>query len=54
MGNDESYWSGLWKNEEWLAVWIGFFIIILMLAGLTVKVPGFKWVTDGEFARYSA
>ena len=53
MGNDDSYWSGLWKNEEWLAVWIGFFIIILMLAGLTVKLPGFKWVTDGQFAGFA-
>jgi uncharacterized membrane protein YadS len=53
MGNSESYWSGLWKNEEWLAVWIGFFIIILMLAGLTVKLPGFKWVTDGQFAGFA-
>jgi uncharacterized integral membrane protein (TIGR00698 family) len=54
MGNGQSYWSGLWKNEEWLAVWIGFLIIFLILAGLTVKVPKFGWVTDGEFAKYSA
>ena len=53
MAQDESYWSGLWKNEEWLAVWIGFFIIILMLAGFTMKLPGFKWVTDGQFASFA-
>jgi uncharacterized membrane protein YadS len=44
----------LWKNEDWLAVWVGFLIIILVLAGLTVVVPKFKWTTDGEFASFSA
>jgi len=42
-------WSSLWKKDEWLAVWIGFLIIILILAGLTVKIPRLKWTTDGEF-----
>jgi len=43
----------LWKTEDWLAVWAGFLIIIVILAGLTVKTPKFKWVMDGEFATYS-
>jgi len=43
----------LWKTEDWLAVWVGFFIIVLILAGLTITVPKFKWATDGEFASYS-
>ena len=42
----------LWRLEDWLAVWVGFLIIILILAGLTVKIPKFKWMTDGEFASY--
>lgn len=46
-------WSSLWKKDEWLAVWLGFLIIILILAGLTVKIPGFRWTTDGEFASHS-
>ncbi len=54
MGNDTSGWSVLWKNEDWLAVWIGFLIIILVLAGLTIKPPKFKWTTDGEFAQFAA
>jgi len=54
MGNNASGWSVLWKNEDWLAVWMGFLIIILVLAGLTIKPPKFKWVTDSEFAKYSA
>lgn len=54
MGSNASGWSVLWKNEDWLAVWIGFLIIILVLAGLTVKPPKFKWVTDNEFAKYAA
>lgn len=42
-------WSSLWKKDEWLAVWLGFLIIVLVLAGLPVKTPSFKWTTDGEF-----
>jgi uncharacterized integral membrane protein (TIGR00698 family) len=44
----------LWKTEDWLAVWVGFLIIVAILAGLTVKMPKFKWTTDGEFATYIA
>jgi len=44
----------LWKTEDWLACWIGFLIIILVLAGLKVVVPKFKWTTDGEFASFAA
>lgn len=42
-------WSSLWKKDEWMAVWWGFLIIILVLAGVPVKTPSFKWTTDGEF-----
>jgi len=44
--------SLLWKTEDWLAVWVGFLIIVLLLGGLPVKVPKFKWTTGGEFASY--
>lgn len=46
--------SVLWKTEEWLAVWVGFLIIGVVLAGLTVKVPSFKWTTDSEFTTHVA
>ncbi len=46
----ESGWSGLFKKEDWLAVWLGFLIIVLMLLGLQVNLPTFKWTTDGEYA----
>ncbi len=42
----------LWKTEDWLAVWAGFLVIALVVAGVTVKVPKFKWTTDGEFGSY--
>lgn len=45
-------WSSLWKKEDWVAVWVGFFVIIVILAGLKVTTPKFKWTTDGEFASY--
>jgi uncharacterized integral membrane protein (TIGR00698 family) len=47
-------WSSLWKKEDWVAVWLGFFIIILILAGVKVNVPKFKWTTDGEFKSFVA
>ena len=49
MATENRGLSTLWKTEDWLAVWVGFLIIILVLAGLTVVVPKFKWTTDGEF-----
>ncbi|MBI4689652.1 MAG: putative sulfate exporter family transporter [Nitrospirae bacterium] len=45
-------WSSLWKKDDWLAVWIGFLIIILIIAGVTVKLPKLKWTTGGEFGTY--
>ena len=49
--------SDLWKNEDWLAVWIGFFIIALVLVFNQWKVmdlkklsTNFKWATDGQIA----
>jgi uncharacterized integral membrane protein (TIGR00698 family) len=45
-------WSALWSTEDWLAVWIGFLIIIIILLGLTVKTPKFKWTTGTEFDSY--
>jgi uncharacterized membrane protein YadS len=46
-------WSSLWKKEDWVAVWIGFFVIILILAGLKVDTPKFKWTTEGEFKAFT-
>ena len=43
----------LWKTEDWLAVWVGFLIIVAILVGVTMKMPKFKWATDGEFASFS-
>jgi uncharacterized integral membrane protein (TIGR00698 family) len=52
MANKAIDWSSLWKKDEWVAVWIGFLIIILSLAGLKLTNVTFKWTTDGEFASY--
>jgi len=41
--------SNLLRGEDWLAVWLGFLIIILILAGVKPKMPTFKWETSGEF-----
>jgi hypothetical protein len=47
-------WSSIWKKEEWLAVWIGFLIIIILLAGLKITTPSFRWTTAGEFIGFVA
>jgi len=49
-----SAWSNLLKNEDWMAVWLGFLIIILVALGLHVKMPGFRWTTGGEFSGLAA
>ena len=42
-------WTTLWKKDDWVSVWIGFLILILFMAGATIKLPGWKWMTDGSF-----
>ena len=42
-------WTTLWKKDDWMSVWIGFLILIIFLAGAAVKLPGWKWMTDGAF-----
>ena len=54
MANKGIDWTSLWKKDEWVAVWLGFFIIIISLAGFQVTIPKFKWTTDGEFANFAA
>ncbi len=46
----EGGWADVIKKEDWLAVWLGFLIIALILLGVQVKLPGFKWTTDSEFS----
>jgi len=42
-------WTTLWKKDDWMAVWIGFLILIIFMAGATLKLPGWKWMTEGAF-----
>lgn len=42
-------WTTLWKKDDWMSVWIGFIILIIFMAGLTIKLPGWSWMTDGTF-----
>src|SRR5262245_31012724 len=44
----------LFRTEDWLAVWLGFLIIALVLAGVRPVLPGFRWSTDGSFAAAAA
>ncbi len=42
-------WSTLWKKDDWMSVWIGFVILIIFIAGATMRLPGWRWMTDGAF-----
>ena len=43
-------WSTLWKKDDWVSVWIGFAILIIFMAGiLTLRLPGWRWMTGGAF-----
>src|SRR5262249_18912767 len=40
----------LLRSEDWMAVWLGFIIIAVVLLGLRPPLPRFSWATDSEFA----
>lgn len=42
--------SSLLKTEDWLAVWLGFLIIALVLVAVRPDLPKFRWATDAGFA----
>ena len=49
--------SALWKQEDWMAVWIGFTVIALVLflhftkaLDLSKAAPTYKWTTEGQIA----
>ena len=51
----KSVWSDLWKTEDWLAVWIGFLVIIgaiFLYKWTSVEVPklkiNYRWTTQGQ------
>lgn len=53
----QSGWSNLIKNEDWLAVWLGFLIIVLIIVCYQTKLidlskisTNFKWTTDSQIA----
>lgn len=58
MGEKKGYdWSNLWSNEDWMAVWLGFLVIIAIICAFQFKVfdlkqlnVTFKWTTDGQIA----
>lgn len=40
--------NGLFKTEDWLAVWLGFLVIVLVVVGVRPQMPSFKWATHHE------
>ena len=47
--NEGINWSVLWKSDDWMSVWIGFLILIVALAGFTMSLPKWSWITGGSF-----
>jgi uncharacterized membrane protein YadS len=47
---DDKGGSSLLRTEDWLAVWLGFLIIVLVLAGVRPEMPKYRWATDAGFA----
>ena len=45
--NEAIDWSSLVKKEDWLVVWIGFIIMLLVVAGLISSVPSIgTWTSN--------
>jgi uncharacterized membrane protein YadS len=42
------------RHEDWLAVWLGFLVIVAVLFGMRPAIPQFKWSTDAGFATAAA
>ena len=42
MGDDRSITSGL-RSEDWIAVWLGAALILLVLIGVRPSIPTFSW-----------
>jgi len=40
----------LLRSEDWMAVWLGFLIIVAVVVGVRPPLPKFSWATAGEFA----
>lgn len=41
-------WSNLVKSEDWWAIWVGFFVMLLGIVGILTAVPGVKgWTNIG-------
>ncbi|MBI2527418.1 MAG: putative sulfate exporter family transporter [Candidatus Rokubacteria bacterium] len=46
--------SALLRTEDWLAVWLGFLIIVLVLVGVRPDMPKFRWATAAGFTATAA
>lgn len=42
----ERWIKNLFKSEDWLTVWIGFVLIIIVLLGFRPELPVFKWTSS--------
>jgi uncharacterized integral membrane protein (TIGR00698 family) len=50
VNNRRIDWSSLWKNEDWMSVWIGFLILAVFITGVSFSLPKWKWSSDQSFS----
>ena len=46
---DQFHWSDLWKKEDWLAVWIGFIVIVIGAVGVLTGIYDFSAAKFGTW-----
>jgi uncharacterized integral membrane protein (TIGR00698 family) len=51
---DRIDWTTLWKKDDWMSVWIGFAILVIFMAGFSLKLPSWKWTTDSAVSEKAA
>ena len=42
--------SDLWRKDDWLAVWLGFIVLGVLIAGAAVTLPDWKWASGSDLS----
>ncbi|MBN1365811.1 MAG: putative sulfate exporter family transporter [Syntrophaceae bacterium] len=50
MEKQNGFLANLWKNEDWMTVWLGFLILIIFIVGLKFAMPQWNWMNDETFS----
>jgi hypothetical protein len=42
--------SDLWRKDDWLAAWLGFIVLGVLIAGAAVTLPDWKWASGSDLS----